>query len=194
MKKGFLHLAVSAVFLTISGIAGAQEGPSAPPESEADQSLLLNVDKLPGFSGLSFGDAFPTSGGGGKFELDQDRGKLKIYKGSSDKLLFGPALLDTILYYVWDGKFYGVALHTDDGQDSLALKSILVNAFGSGLASSDGAPSTIWIGKKNGVLFDLNTATGEGAAFLFSHALHDEQLKQQSQDSKDAAAKLIKGE
>ncbi len=192
MNKGFLPLAVSAVFMTMTGITGAQEGPSAPPESEADKALLLNVDKLPGFSGMTFGDAFPVSGD--KFEIEQDRGKLKIYQASKDKLLFGPALLDTILYYVWDGKFYGVALHTDDGQDSLALKSILVNAFGMGQASSDGAPSTIWIGKKNGVLFDLNTATGEGVAFLFNNALHDEQLKQQSQESKDAAAKLIKGE
>ncbi len=192
MNKGFFPLAVSAVLLTMSGIAGAQDGPSAPPESEADKALLLNVDKLPGFSGMAFGDAFPTSGD--KFEIEQDRGNLKIYKGKDAKLLFGPALLDTLLYYVWDGKLYGVALHTDDGQDSLALKSILVNAFGTGQASSDGAPSTIWIGKKNGVLFDLNTASGEGVAFLFNNALHDEQLKQQSQESKDAAAKLIKGE
>ena len=88
--------------MTMTGISGAQEGPTAPPESEADKALLLNVDKMPGFSGLSFGDAFPASGD--KFKIEQDRGKLKICRAGDANRLLGPAILDTDWYDVWDGK------------------------------------------------------------------------------------------
>jgi hypothetical protein len=190
MKRLAASLLVPAMFGLSLPCGFAQDGPQAPPEAAADAALLANVDKVPGFGGLKFGEALPKDG---KFEIEQDRGTLKIYKSSSDKGMFGPAYLDETLYYVLDGKFYGVALHTEDGQDSMALKSVLIHAFGQGKNSSDGGPSTIWLGKTNGVLFDLNPATGEGVAFLFQNALHDEQLKQQSAEAKAAATTLIQG-
>ncbi len=105
----------------------------------------------------------------------------------------GPALLEAVLYYVFEGKFYGVVLHTDDGQDSLALKGVLVNAFGTGIDSENNAPSTIWMAKDRGALFDLNTSTGKGSAFIFDHKLHNACLAEQSQSSQSAAKQLIQG-
>jgi len=157
--------------------------------AEADRAKLANLDKVPGFGGVAFGAEFPTKG----YELEQDRGALKIYKKTGEKLLVGPAMLETVLYYVFNGKFYGVAFHTDDGQDSLALKSILINAFGMGENSADSGPTTVWISKKNGALFDLNTSTGDGSAFLFDMKLHDACLAEQSASAKAAAQQLIQG-
>ena len=189
---------VSAGALSLSPVF-AQESP--PPASgpgptdketkyaEADRAKLANLDKVPGFGGVAFGAEFPTKG----YEIEQDRGALKIYEKTGEKLLMGPAMLETVLYYVFEGKFYGVAFHTNDGQDSLALKSILINAFGMGENSADSGPTTVWISKKNGAIFDLNTSTGDGSAFLFDMKLHDACLAEQSASAKAAAQQLIQG-
>ncbi|MEI8292489.1 MAG: hypothetical protein WCG66_00715 [bacterium] len=193
MKNPFLYSAVFVIGTLSASLA--QSPPSAPPQQQSskeeaeDQAKALNLDKMPGFEGISFGADFPAK----DFKLEQDRGALKIYRKSHDKILMGPALLEAVLYYVFEGKFYGVALHTDDGQDSLALKGILVNAFGTGVDSEDNGPSTIWMAKDRGALFDLNTSTGEGSAFIFDHKLHNACLAEQSQASQSAAKQLIQG-
>jgi len=109
-------------------------------------------------------------------------------------VIIGSALLETILYYYYEGKLYGVAFHTNDGQDTLNLKSIFAFAFGDGQDSDDSGPSTIWIGKKNGALFDVNTSTGDGSGFIFDHKLHDAYLKYETEAAQKAAGQLIKGE
>lgn len=190
---------VSAGALSFSPVF-AQESPAVPSgpkagkeeakyEEEADHAKLANLDKVPGFGGVAFGEEFPSKG----FKIEQDRGALKLYKKSGEKLLFGPALLETVIYYVFEGKFYGVAFHTNDGQDSLALKNILINAFGTGENSADEGPGTVWLSKKNGALFDLNTSTGDGSAFLFDMKLHDACLAEQSASEKAAAQQIIQG-
>lgn len=182
--------------ITLSPVLAQQPSDVRPQPGEeetkyeaADAAKLGNLDKVAGFGGVEFGAVFPSKG----FELEQDRGLLKIYKKSGAKLLMGPAVLETVLYYVFDGKFYGVAFHTNDGQDSLALKSILINAFGLGQNSTDGDPSTVWLSKKSGAIFDLNPATGDASAFLFDMKLHDACLAEQSASAKTAAQQLIEG-
>lgn len=182
-------ISLTPVFAQESTAPAPQPGEDETKFAAADQAKLANLEKFPGFGGLKFGEAFSDKG----FQVEQDRGALKIYKKEGAKLLMGPALLDEILYYVFDGKLYGVALHTDDGQDSLALKGILINAFGMGQNSSDGGPSTVWLSKTNGAIFDLNPSTGEGSAFLFDIKLHDACLAEQSSSAKAAAQQLIQG-
>jgi len=190
---------VSAGALSLTPVFAKDQPPKSsgpkPGEQEAkydeaaDRAKRANLEKLSGFGGMDFGADFPATG----FEVEQDRGALKIYKKTGEKLLLGPALLETVLYYVFQGKFYGVAFHTEDGQDSLALKSVLVNAFGTGENSVDEGPSTLWLTKKNGLLFDLNPSTGEASAFLFDIKLHDACLAEQSAAASEAAQQLIQG-
>lgn len=194
--KRFVVVSAGALSLTpvFAQDAPPSETPPKPGEedskyAEADRAKLANLDKISGFGGVEFGATFPTKG----FEIEQDRGALKIYKKTGEKLLMGPALLETVLYYVFNGKFYGVAFHTNDGQDSMALKSVLINAFGMGQNDDDGGPSTAWLSKKNGALFDLNTSTGDGSAFLFDANLHDAVLAEQSASAKATAQQLIQG-
>jgi hypothetical protein len=191
--KRILLVNAAALMLSIPSVYSQSPPSSSAPESskeEADNnSKQLNLDKMPGFGGLAFGADFPVA----DFKLEQDRGALKIYRKTTEKILMGPALLDDVLYYVFDGKFYGVAFHTADGQDSLALKGILINAFGTGMDSEDSGPSTIWMAKSRGALFDLNTSTGESSAFIFDHKLHNAALAEQSQASQSAAQQLIQG-
>ena len=176
----------------------AQETPAPTPapgteeskyDEEADHAKLLNLDKVPGYGGVAFGAEFSSKG----FKLEQDRGALKLYKKTGEKLIMGPALLETVIYYVFQGKFYGVAFHTNDGQDSLALKDILIDAFGTGENSTDEGPSTVWIAKKNGALFDLNQSNGDGSAFLFDLKLHDACLTEQAASEQAAAQQIIQG-
>ena len=193
MKRLFVHsTAMLALSLTaLVAQTPPDEAPQGQPsKEEAENSAkLANLDKMPGFEGIAFGAAFPAK----DFELEQDRGALKIYRKTEEPVLMGPALLGDVLFHVFEGKFYGVAFHTADGQDSMALKGILVNAFGTGTDAADYGPSTIWIGKERGALFDLNTATGESSAFIFDHKLHNACLAEQSKASQSAAQQLIQG-
>lgn len=165
--------------------------PTQPPSKEDSPTNIVQLDAVKGYGGLAFGSDFSSAK---DLEVEQDRGPLKIYKKKGEKLMIGPALLETILYYYYEGKLYGVAFHTNDGQDTLNLKGIFAFAFGDGQDSDDSGPSTIWIGKKNGALFDVNTSTGDGSAFLFDIKLHDAYLKYETEAAQKAASQLIKGE
>jgi len=189
-KAHLLAVGILALSTTFALAQKPSQTPATSPEGlTTDTAVNVLVDEVPGYGGIAFGAEFPEE----KFELEQDRGKLKIYQSKEEPPLLGPANLETVLYYVFDGKLYGVAFHTDDGQDSLALKSVLVYAFGQGQDSEDGGPSTVWLGKKNGALFELNTSTGYGSAFIFDHKLHDANLADQTETAKAAAKTLIQG-
>lgn len=173
-------------------------GPGEPPsqqdsqaQAQAIQAGLAKLDAVKGYGGLEFGSEFSKAK---DMIIEQDRGPLKLYKKKGENLLIGTALMETILYYYYEGKLYGIAFHTSDGQDSLALKSILHSAFGPGEDSVDDGPSTIWIGKKVGALFDLNPSTGESSTFLFDHKLHDAYLNYENTANQKAADQLQKGE
>jgi len=159
---------------------------------EAQQAGLAKLDAVKGYGGLEFGSDFAKAKD--LLVIEQDRGPLKLYKKKKEKLLIGTALMETILYYYYEDKLYGIAFHTDDGQDSLALKSILHSAFGPGEDSVDDGPSTIWIGKKVGLLYDLNTNLGASSTFLFDHKLHDAYLNYENTANQKAADQLQKGE
>lgn len=173
--------------------AAEKQSAEAAKKAEAEAAAnLAKLDAVPGFRGLAFGTDFATVKKG--FEVEQDRGPLVIYKKSGEKLALGPVLLETVLYYVFEGKFYGVALHTNDGQDSLNLQSVLIAAFGPGKTSAQSGPGMLWLGRKVGAIFEVNTSTGDGNAFLFDQSLHDAYLKSESAAAAKAASALLKGE
>ncbi len=187
----------SATLILLFGIAFSaplfsqdQTTPNTSPSSTEPAVKIEKLDSVPGYGGIKFGDEFPASG----YELEQDRGVLKIYKKAGDPAMLGPVMLDEVLFHVYDGKFYGVAFHTGDGQDTLNLRSVFQAAFGNGMPSADNGPATVWVGKKVGALVDVNTATGEGSAFLFDVKLHDTFLSYESDAARAAAEKLLKGQ
>lgn len=165
---------------------------SQPPQQQEEPPVNFEaLDGMKGYGGLEFNSDFSAAK---DLVLEKDYGPLKIYYKKDSKLALGPALLETILYYYYEGKLYGIAFHTNDGQDTLNLLSVFHFAFGPGNASDDDGPSTIWLGKKNGALFDINTSSGDGSAFIFDHKLHDAYLKYESESAQKAAQQLIKGE
>lgn len=204
LRKSVVGLA-SCVFLGFQGIllslhaqSSVAPGQQPPPEEAAaaqqkvNAEYLAKLDAVPGFGGIAFGADIGTFKK--DLKVEQDRGPLVIYKKDDANLKLGSALLDEVLYYFYEGTFYGVAFHTDDGQDTLALKEVFQFAFGPGQSPGDAAPTTAWIGKKNGAIFDINLSSGEGSAFIFDQKIHDQYLTYQSQAAEKAAAALLKGE
>ncbi len=186
-----LSVLATGFFTSLTFAQDAKSDPNQPPGKEDSPVNIAQLDAVKGYGGLAFGSDFSAAKG---LEIEQDRGPLKIYKKKDPQLTLGPVLLETVLYYYFNGKLYGVALHTDDGQDSLNLKTVLGFAFGAGQDSDDNGPSTIWLGKKNGALFEVNTSTGDASAFLFDVKLHDEYLTYESEAAQKAAKQLVTGE
>lgn len=173
----------SLLVLTLSLCASPLFALEADPEIDS-----TTLDKVTGYAGIKFGSPYEQQKD--SLTLEQDRGSLKIYRPKNPTLLLGPAILETVLYYYFDGKFYGVAMHTNDGQDSMMLESILKKAFGKGGQGNPSQPSFVWLGKKNGALFDVNTSTGDSSAFIFDRELHDAYLSYEAK-SIDAASKQL---
>ena len=174
-------------------------GPGEPPSQQDSKALaeaqaagLAKLDGVKGYGGLEFGSEFSKAKD--QLVIEQDRGPLKLYKKKKENLLIGTALMETILYYYYEDKLLGIPFPTPHRQDSLALKSVFHTAFGPGEDSVDDGPSTIWIGKKVGALFDLNPSTGESSAFVFDHKIHDAYLNYENTANQKAADQLLKRE
>ena len=153
------------------------------------KALPANPDAVTGYAGIRFGAPFPAS----RFQLEANRGAVKVYTKKGQCLQMGPASLDAVLYYSYQGKFYGVAFHTKDGEDSMGLGNVLADAFGKGKKENQGGPSISWSGKNVGVLYEVNTSTGEGNEFIFDESIHDAVIGEQSSSAQTAALKLIQG-
>ena len=154
-----------------------------------NKALPASPDAVSGYAGIHFGAPFPAS----SFQLEENRGAVKVFTKKGQCLQLGPASLDAVLYYTFQGKFYGVAFHTKDGEDSMELGNVLANAFGRGKKENHDGPSINWSGKNVGVIYEVNTSTGEGNAFLFDESIHDAVLGEQSASAQSAALKLIQG-
>jgi hypothetical protein len=176
----FAPLLLSAAFL-VSSIASVT--------ASDNKAGLANLNKVTSYGGMNFGSKFPAW----RFQIEQDRGELKIYRKTGQNHLMGPVHLEEVLYYAFQGKFYGVAFHTDDGENSALLHTILVDAFGAGKKESHGGASMNWSGDKIGLIFDENYSTGQANAFLFDERLHEACLAYQESAAQDAALSLIQG-
>ncbi len=179
MNKTIVPLLVALVVATNHCLASASDS----------KTLPAKLDVVPGYAGIPFGAPFPSS----RFQLEENRGAVKVYTKKGQHLQMGPASLDAVLYYAFQGKFYGVAFHTKDGEDSMELGNVLTSAFGKGKKESQGGPSISWSGNKVGLLYEVNTSTGEGNAFLFDESIHDSVLSEQAASAQSAALKLIQG-
>jgi hypothetical protein len=150
---------------------------------------LANLNKVTSYGGMNFGSKFPAW----NFQIEQDRGDLKIYRKIKQNHLMGPVHLDEILYYAFQGKFYGVVFHTDDGENSALLLTILIDAFGTGKKEAHGGTTRNWSGNNIGLIFDENNSTGQANAFLFDERLHEACLTYQESAAQAAAQSLIQG-
>ena len=176
--KSSLLLAATLLVSSVASVTAAE-----------NRTGLANLNKVTSYGGLNFGSKFPAW----RYQIEQNRGDLKIYRKFGQNHLMGPLHLDDVLYYAFQGKFYGVAFHTNDGENSALLQTILVNAFGRGNNEAHGGSTINWSGNKIGLIYDENKSTGEANAFLFDERLHEACLTYQESAAQVAAQSLIKG-
>lgn len=151
--------------MAIQGLAIAQDSKDEPAPPPPVTERLVEAE---GFRGMKFGTAFGEFSG---MDLAADRGKLKLYTKKDDDEKLGPVALSEIVYYFFDGKLLGVALHTSDGQDSSALLRILQAAYGPGVQPDQEEETFLWTGKNVSARFTINESTGEAESLITGNAL-----------------------
>ncbi len=161
---------LAAAGLAIPAIASSQDSYSANSEAPppSPPPVTEKMKELDTFHGMKLGAPLSDFTG---LDLNQDRGKLKIYTKEGDDEKLGPALLSEIVYYFFDDKLLGVAMHGGDGQDSSLLLRILQAAYGHGTQPDPQSPTYYWEGETASIRFSLNEATGESEAFVSSNEL-----------------------
>jgi hypothetical protein len=182
VSAGLFFAGVAAAVIPLQ--AQQQPADSAPPPPMGNAEDLDNAN---GFRGVKFGSSMDSISG---LELEQDRGSLKLYTKKDEKMLLGPALLDEIVYYFFEGKLYGVALHSADGQDSSNLLRILQLAYGYGAQPDQNAPIFFWSGKTASARFGMNPVSGAAEAFIFNNDLQAAYEKYEATSAAEAAKQL----
>jgi len=178
LRSTLLWLAASLVVST----AGFAEDA---PKGKVNPGSTGYLDALDGFRSIKFGTPFSEFKG---LKLDQDHGKLKLYVKENEDLSLGLAQLTTIVYHFFDGKFYGVSLHSTDMSDTRTLAAIANTAFGAGDKLDD--LNTIWQGETAWAQFSENPATSEGTLFIGDGELSRQLGEYEQKAANDAAAQL----
>lgn len=178
VRSSFLCLAASLVF---SSAVIAQDAPT----EKAKPGSTAFLDSLNGFRGVTFGTDF------GKFTgltVDDEQGKVKLYKKKDDDLDIGPADLSEIVYEFYDGKFFGVILYTKDKADSAELLAIATKAFGEGQPIDP--DNTVWEGKTAFAHFSENPMTGEGTFIMANSELSQKASDVEQKSIEEAVSEL----
>jgi hypothetical protein len=162
--KSILLFATLGVFTTAA--IAEDKAPAAP----TPPPLTEKMANLSTFLGLKLGAPITEISG---LDLTEDRGKMKVYTKKDDATKLGPAMLSEMVYYAYDGKLLGVAVHTDNGIDSSLLLRVLEAAYGSGDQPDQQSPTFYWDGKTATVRFTLNEDTGESETMVSSKELSD---------------------
>lgn len=178
VKRSLFGLAASLLVLT-TGFAEDTQTEKVSPGSVA------YLDSLAGFRGIKFGTAFSEFK---DLALDQDHGKLKLFRKTSEDLKLGLARLDTIVYHFFDDKFYGVSIHTADPANTQTLVAIAGTGFGQGAKLDQ--QNTIWQGEKAWAQFSQNPGTGEGTLFIGDCELSRQLGEYEQRAALEAAAQL----
>jgi hypothetical protein len=137
------------------------------------------------FRGVKFGAATASVKG---LKLDQDRGTLKLYTRSGDKMAFGPTKLDAVVYYFWDDKFIGASMHTEGMHNTAMLQRTAQTLFGKG--NQPDGDHEIWSGKAVTLNFGENLETHQGELHIRSVALEKEMETAVSQKAGEAMKDL----
>jgi hypothetical protein len=175
-----------AASLTVLAVANAAEAPkkeTQPKEGQPGSTAYL--DSLDGFRGVKFGTDFSKFS---DLTLDQDHGKLKFYTKKGEDYRLGLATLTTIVYHFFDGKFYGVSLHTSDMTNTKTLLAIASAAFGGGEKQDEA--NSIWQGQICWAHFSENFATNEGTLFIGNEELSRQLGDYEQKAANDAASQL----
>ena len=184
LSREFAVVAISLGFLSFVPQTVLAEDKPAPDKPAPPPSHLAATR---GFMGQSFGAPFSEFTG---MDLDQDRGPLKTYTKEGDLDHLGPVLVAEVVYYFFNDKFYGVSIHTEDGQDSANLLRIMQLAYGYGSQGDPDVPSYYWPGKPVSARFEINQSNGDGEAFIYDNKIDADYLDYEEKACTEAASKL----
>jgi hypothetical protein len=183
LSREFVVVVVSIGFLALTPRASLAEDKPAPDKPAPPSHLAATR----GFMGSNFGIPFSSFEG---LELDEDRGPLKLYTKEGDLDMLGPVQVAEVVYYFFNDKFYGVAIHVEDGQDSANLLRILQLAYGYGSQGDPEVPTYYWAGNPVSVRFEINPNNGDGDAFIYDNKVDNDYLEYEKKACEEAAAKL----
>lgn len=149
-------------------------------------------DRNNAFAGVAFGTALEEAQQ--KWQLEEIEGAsvpddpVRLYLREEESHVLGGVMAREVVYYFLNGRFYAVAFSTPDTRQT----DILRQALDLGYAAephANGDTSLVWPGQLVSAQLQVNPATGEGRALLFSNELQADYEK----SLKESAAKTAAG-
>lgn len=149
-------------------------------------------DRSNTFAGVLFGATLEEAQQ--KWQLEEIEGAsvpddpVRLYLREEESHVLGGVVAREVVYYFLNGRFYAVSFSTPDTRQT----DILRQALDLGYASpphANGDTSLVWPGQHVSAQLQVNPATGEGRALLFSNELQTDYEK----SLKESAARTAAG-
>jgi hypothetical protein len=145
-----------------------------------------------GFRGIKweteFSSVFPEFNKTKEFKTDSRYdGLLKSYFMEDDDLTIGMAVLETIEYAFWDGKFQGVRIQAKDPVDWDGLKETTFEKFGRGFQPDKHVETYEWRGKETKAILERNKESKLGTLAIASIESLKEVARYMKQKAKEGA-------
>ena len=138
-------------------------------KSGADTEYLTTIiaaiskyKKEVGFRGLCWASTVYYIYGLEKVGEEPIYGGIDKYVNVRDKLEFGAAKIEKIVYGFWKGEFLSVTLWVGNEDHYKALREETFKRFGDGGKSASGEERYIWIGGASDKYLEFDSATGKG--------------------------------
>ena len=134
-------------------------------------AAISKYKKEVGFRGLFWASTVYDIYGLEKVGEEPLYGGVDKYVNTLDKLKFGDANLEKIVYGFWKNQFLSVTLWVDGESNYQALREETFKRFGKGRKSSSGEERHIWIGGASDKYLEFDTPTEKGLLWFRNHDL-----------------------
>lgn len=167
--KRFLRLPILLLAFSLISVGFAAEDYKKIPPTADQHPETGYLATAEGFRGIKYGTSISGLAG---MKLDTDEGVIKHYTRKGEKMFLGPVKLESVVYSFFDGKFYGVSLHTDNLASTRLLLRVAQSLFGNG--SNPNGEQEVWKGKNLSAIYSIHPENRSGVLILQDNVLESE--------------------
>jgi len=137
-------------------------------------SAISKYKKLVGFRSLFWGCRVFDIYGLEKVGMEPVYGGIDKYVNPREKLKFGGANLEKIVYGFWRNKLISVTIWADGKSNYTALRKEVFNRFGKGIQHDSSVERRIWIGGSSNKYLEFDETTDKGLLWFRNRDLWDQ--------------------
>lgn len=140
-----------------------------------------------GFRGIKWGTDISTLKDMRYIRTDPSYGGIKLYSRNGDELKIGGAVLESIEYGFWQGKFSNLLIEFKGFTNYSALKDATFEKFGAGHKPNKFMEEYYWFGEITVMSIYYSEISSEGHLYMHSEEITKQQKRYEAEKAKKGA-------